>query len=113
MWLATSRSRRPWVKMMVASGFLLASLFTFALGKPTARNLKLHEFLQDVPSGFSLTGAADPARTLNLRLALVQGDAGELERRLYDVSTPSSPNYGRHLSRSEVRHRSFRFDRPF
>ena len=88
---------------MVASGFLLASLVTLALGKPAARNLKLHEVVQGAPRGFSLTGSADPNQTLKLRLALVQGNVTELERKLYDVSTPSSPNYGKHLSKSEVR----------
>lgn len=88
---------------MVASALLLASLLTLALGKPTARNLRIHESLQGAPTGFSLTGSADPNQTLKLRLALVQGNTAELERRLYDVSTPSSANYGKHLSKEEVR----------
>ncbi|PIL33248.1 hypothetical protein GSI_04698 [Ganoderma sinense ZZ0214-1] len=87
---------------MVASGLILASLVTFALGKPAARNLKPHESLDGAPSGFSHTGSADPNQTLKLRLALVQGNVAELERQLYDVSTPSSSNYGKHLSKSEV-----------
>ncbi|KAI1785612.1 family S53 protease [Ganoderma leucocontextum] len=87
---------------MVASGLLFASLLTLTLGKPTSRNLKLHETRQGVPSGFSHAGSADPNQTLKLRLALVQGNVAELERKLYDVSTPSSSNYGKHLSKSEV-----------
>ena len=87
---------------MVASSLILASLATLALGKPTTRNLKLHEIRQGAPSGFSLTGSADPNQTLKLRLALVQGNVAELERKLYDVSMPTSSNYGKHLSKSEV-----------
>ena len=87
---------------MVASGLLLASLVSLALGKPSTRNLKLHETLQGAPNGFSLTGSADPDQTLKLRLALVQANVSELERKLYDVSMPSSLNYGKHLSKSEV-----------
>ncbi|KAI1783833.1 family S53 protease [Ganoderma leucocontextum] len=87
---------------MLVSGLLLASLATLALGKSATRNLKLHETRQGVPSGFSHTGSADPNQTLKLRLALVQGNVAELERKLYDVSTPSSSNYGKHLSKSEV-----------
>ncbi len=87
---------------MVASGLLLVSLITLALGKPTARNLKLHETRQGAPSGFSHTGSADPNQNLKLRLALVQGNVAELERKLYDVSTPSSSSYGKHLSKSDV-----------
>ena len=87
---------------MVASGLLLASLVTFALGKPTPGNLKVHETRKGAPTGFSLTGSADPKQTLKLRLALTQSNTAELERKLYDVSTPSSANYGKHLSKSEV-----------
>ncbi|KAI1786392.1 family S53 protease [Ganoderma leucocontextum] len=87
---------------MLVSGLLFASLVPLALGESATRNLKLHEFLKDVPSGFSSTGSADPNQTLKLHLALVQGNVAELERKLYDVSTPSSSNYGKHLSKSEV-----------
>ncbi|KAI1783842.1 Pro-kumamolisin, activation domain-containing protein [Ganoderma leucocontextum] len=87
---------------MLVSGLLLASLATLALGKSATRDLKLHETRQGVPSGFSHTGSADPNQTLKLHLALVQGNVAELERKLYDVSTPSSSNYGKHLSKSEV-----------
>ena len=88
---------------MVATGLLIASLFALALGKPMGRNLQVHEAREDVPDGFSLQGAASPDTTLKLRLALVQSDFAGLEERLYDVSTPSSANYGNHLSKAEVR----------
>jgi hypothetical protein len=39
---------------------------------------------------------------LNLKIALTQSDLSGLEKALYDVSTPSSPNYGKHLSKEEV-----------
>ncbi|EIW61051.1 family S53 protease [Trametes versicolor FP-101664 SS1] len=87
---------------MVATSLLVASLFTLVLGTPTARNLKLHESREEIPAGFSLSGAASPDTTLKLRLALVQSNFAELEDRLYDVSTPSSANYGQHLSKEEV-----------
>ena len=89
---------------MVASGLLLASLITLALGKPTARNLKLHESRPSAPSGFSLVSSADSNQTLKLRLALTQSNFPELERKLYDVSVPKSANYGKHLSKAEVYH---------
>ena len=87
---------------MIAPTFLLASLVTLALGKPAPRGFQLHESIEGPPSGFSLTGSADPDRTLNMRVALVRSNIDELERRLYDVSTPSSANYGKHLSKSDV-----------
>ncbi|KAM5542002.1 hypothetical protein V8D89_004312 [Ganoderma adspersum] len=87
---------------MVATSLLLASLVTLALGKPATNILKPHEALEGPPAGYSLTGSADPNQTLKLRLALAQSNTAELERKLYDVSTPSSANYGKHLSKSEV-----------
>ena len=88
---------------MVASGLFLASLFALTLGKPTARVMRLHESRDGVPDGFSLRSAALPDQTLKLRLALKQSNFDALEQKLYDVSTPSSANYGKHLSKTEVR----------
>ncbi|KAM5542034.1 hypothetical protein V8D89_004344 [Ganoderma adspersum] len=87
---------------MISSGLLLASLIIVAFGNPPTGNLKLHEALEGLPSGFSRTGSADPNQTLQLRLALTRGNVTALERKLYDLSMPSSPNYGKHLSKSEV-----------
>ncbi|KAM5542033.1 hypothetical protein V8D89_004343 [Ganoderma adspersum] len=80
--------------MIASSGLLLVSLITRPLpwaSPPLATS-----------NGFSRVCSADPNQTLKLRLALVQGNVSELERKLYDVSTPSSPNYGKHLSMSEA-----------
>ncbi|KAI8974189.1 family S53 protease [Trametes punicea] len=87
---------------MIIARLLVASLIASALGKPMGRNLQVHEARKDVPAGFSLEGAASPDATLKLRIALVQSDFEGLEERLYDVSTPSSPNYGKYLSKAEV-----------
>lgn len=67
-----------------------------------ARTTVLHERRDTVPSGFVKVGAAPKQETLTLRLGLVQGDMSGLEERLYAVSKPSSPEYGRFLSKEEV-----------
>ncbi|KAI0738095.1 family S53 protease [Daedaleopsis nitida] len=87
---------------MFARGLALVSLVTIALGKPMARIMKVHERREVVPQGFTLRAPAPPDTTLSLRLALAQTDSAELERRVMDVSTPSSPNYRQHLSKEEV-----------
>ncbi|KAH9857435.1 family S53 protease [Lenzites betulinus] len=87
---------------MVATSLFVAALITLAVGKPMSRNLKVHEAREEIPDGFSLQGSAAPDTTLKLRIALVQSNFAELEQKLYDVSTPSSPNYGAHLSKEEV-----------
>lgn len=88
---------------MLARVLALVSLVTLALGKPVARTMQVHERREVVPQGFKLRAAASPDATLSLRLAVAQTDSTELERRVMDVSTPSSPNYGKHLSKEEVR----------
>ncbi|RDX47318.1 family S53 protease [Lentinus brumalis] len=88
--------------MVATRGLFFVSLFALALSKPMARNMKLHESREGIPEGFSLRGAAQPEQTIKLRLALVQSNLAELERKLIDVSTPSSANYGKHLSKAEV-----------
>ncbi|OSD02191.1 family S53 protease [Trametes coccinea BRFM310] len=87
---------------MLAIPLLVASLCVLALGKPMGRNLQLHEAREAIPEGFSLHGTPSGETSLKLRIALVQGDFAGLEQKLYDVSDPSSPNYGNHLSTAEV-----------
>ncbi|KAH9830915.1 family S53 protease-like protein [Rhodofomes roseus] len=87
---------------MIATGLLLTSLFTLGLSKPVARSLRLHEARSTIPTGFSHVRSADADTVLNLRLGLVSSNVDQLVETLYDVSTPSSQNYGQHLSRSEA-----------
>ena len=77
-------------------------LSALVLAKPARRDLQVHESRPSAPAGFSFSGAASPDTTLNLRLALVRNDEAGLIQSLYDVSTPSSPNYGQHLTKEEV-----------
>lgn len=87
---------------MVATGIFIASLVALVASKPVARNLQLHEQRTVVPSGYTHAGSAHSATVLNLRLALAESDTAGLIDALYDVSTPSSSNYGQHLSKEEV-----------
>lgn len=84
------------------TSFCLVSLCTLALGKPLARSLQLKESLASAPIGFTHAGPADDSHVLSLRLGLTTANVDALIDKLYDVSTPSSPNYGNHLSRAEV-----------
>lgn len=90
---------------MVAAGLLVLSLFSLALGKPlTLSSERLVVRSQvDVPTGFSYQRKATAEQTLNLRIALTQNNITGLESALYDVSDPTSENYGHHLTKAEVR----------
>lgn len=81
----------------------LALLSPLVMGTPLRRAMQVHEALQSTPSGYTLTGAASPDTVLSLRVALVQNNIDGLIEALYDVSTPSSSNYGKWLSKSDVR----------
>lgn len=87
---------------MVSRLLTIAWLAALALGTPVRRDLQLHEARKSTPNDFSLVGPASPDTTLELRLALVRGNTAGLIDALYDVSTPSSPSYGEHLTKEEV-----------
>ncbi|KAJ6450110.1 family S53 protease [Mycena sanguinolenta] len=87
---------------MSASSLFLASLLSLAAASPAFQSFVLQESLKSAPSGFSTSGPAADSTTLNLRIALASSNFAGLEQALYDVSTPSSANYGKHLSKAEV-----------
>ncbi|KAJ6477795.1 family S53 protease [Mycena sanguinolenta] len=87
---------------MSPSSLFLASLLSLAAASPAFQSFVLQESLKSAPSGFSTSGPAADSTTLNLRIALASSNFAGLEQALYDVSTPSSANYGKHLSKAEV-----------
>ncbi|KZP14825.1 family S53 protease [Athelia psychrophila] len=89
--------------MIAIKSVLLATLLALVAAGPTARSgMVVRESKSAVPDGFVVKSAAPADQTIPLRIALVQSDMAGLEKALYDVSTPSSPNYGKHLSKEEV-----------
>lgn len=87
---------------MLRLGVLL-SLLSLALATPAPRTMRVHTRRDSAPAGYTLAGAASPDTTIRLRIALAQSNPAGLEDALYDVSTPSSANYGKYLTREEVR----------
>ena len=83
-------------------GLFLAVLCCFAMSKPVEPTLRIHESRTAAPIGFSRVGPAEATGVLDLRLGLVSSNVDKLIEVLYDVSAPSSANYGQHLSKSEV-----------
>lgn len=68
----------------------------------TDSSLNVHEARSSVPPGFVNTGPAPADETLKLRFALAQSTPDAIVDTLYKVSDPKSPQYGQHLSKSEV-----------
>ena len=92
---------------MVAAGLLaLSALITLALGRPSATHSRfvVRDQREAVPLGFKGNGFPFlPPGMLRLTIALPQSNASGLHQALLDVSNPTSPNYGNHLSKAEVR----------
>ena len=87
---------------MLCSNLFVLLAAASTLANPVKRALQVHESRATIPAGYALTGPAPSDAVLTLRLALVQNDPTGLVDALYDVSTPSSANYGHHLSMEEV-----------
>lgn len=82
----------------------LLQFVALASAKPTARaGMVVRASKDSAPAGFAMQSAASADQTIPLRIALKQSDIAGLEAKLYDVSTPKSANYGKHLSKAEVR----------
>ncbi|KAK7025066.1 family S53 protease [Favolaschia claudopus] len=86
---------------MVFATLLWGSLFSLTSAARSVPRIS-HFSRSTVPQGFASLGAAPVDQVINLRFALSSKDAPGLQRALLDVSTPSSPNYGNHLSKDEV-----------
>ncbi|KAF7365749.1 Family S53 protease [Mycena venus] len=87
---------------MSATALFLASLLSLAAAGPAFQNFVVQESLSGAPQGFAKVGPAADSTPINLRIALASSNFAGLEKALYDVSTPSSANYGNHLSKDEV-----------
>ncbi|KAI4525603.1 subtilisin-like protein [Schizophyllum commune Loenen D] len=86
------------------SAAVVAALVLSVLATPTPRGaLRLFEKRDELPSDFVSNGAAAPDTKLDMRIALKMADRDGLEAALFDVSTPSSDNYGKHLSQDQVK----------
>ncbi|KAJ7180886.1 family S53 protease [Mycena filopes] len=79
----------------------LFCLFSLAAASPVAKRRVILE-RSSAPHSFTSMGAAPTTQTIKLRFALASQNIPGLQKALLDVSTPSSPNYGNHLTLDEV-----------
>ena len=89
--------------IVISTSILLCSLVALTSATSTAcSGMIVRSTRSDVPVGFVHQGPAPGDKSIPLRIALAQNNIAGLEKALYDVSTPSSPNYGKHLSKEQV-----------
>ncbi|KAF2402371.1 tripeptidyl-peptidase 1 precursor [Trichodelitschia bisporula] len=90
---------------MVAFTHLLALLAAAdaAVSKPLrTRSLYAVKEAHPLPEGWEALGPAPEDHVIKLSIAVKQGRFDELERQLYEVSDPSHPRYGKHLTSKQV-----------
>ncbi|KAF2836705.1 subtilisin-like protein [Patellaria atrata CBS 101060] len=80
----------------------LSSLFSPVLSRHV-----LHERLASVPAGWRHTNTPSDDTPIQLQIGLQLQNLDQLESKLLSISSPSSPTYGHHLTRSET-HSFFR-----
>ncbi|PCH37959.1 family S53 protease [Wolfiporia cocos MD-104 SS10] len=88
--------------MLHVSCVLVALCCSLVSGRIVPRTLQVHEARESVPNGYQLTGPASPDTVLSLRIAITSNDTDGLIDVLYDISTPSSANYGKYLTKAEA-----------
>ncbi|GAW22737.1 hypothetical protein ANO14919_122800 [Xylariales sp. No.14919] len=69
----------------------------------TAATARLMDSLPSIPQGYTQLREAALDEPIALRVALPQQHAEALEKAVIEMSTPGNPNYGKHLSRLELR----------
>ncbi|KAF2708828.1 subtilisin-like protein [Pleomassaria siparia CBS 279.74] len=89
---------------MLGVSFLLtvAAAAQVILATPVARSTYSVKETHHVPRGWTQKGRAPKSQMLAFQIGVKQGDFAELERQLYEVSDPSHPRYGQHLSHEQV-----------
>jgi tripeptidyl-peptidase-1 len=93
---------------MFSKSFLTLALVlsTLAGAIPTPEQMVVHNSRPAAPKGFVAQGNAPAEQTIDIRIALASSDMAGLEKALMDVSTPTSANYRKFLSKEEVSHSS-------
>ncbi|KAK5015812.1 hypothetical protein LTR60_002699, partial [Cryomyces antarcticus] len=92
--------------MIFSTSLLFVALLREAVsGTPISARVRSPYAVKDshfVPPKWSRVGPAPADHTINLQIGLKQSQFDELERHLFEVSDPSHPRYGQHLTTAEV-----------
>ncbi|KAJ7172970.1 hypothetical protein C8R43DRAFT_1102784 [Mycena crocata] len=88
--------------MLASQALFIFFLFfpLLAASTPVVRPI-LQDIRHTVPRGFVSLGEAPPSKSITLNLALALDNILALGQLLLNISTPSSPNYGKYLSRED------------
>ena len=90
-------------KSFVQLSFLFIALSIGASPVEQPRDgMTVHDSRDAPPAGFISVGPAPADAEINIQIALVSNDIPGLENAIYDVSTPTSPNYRKFLSIEQV-----------
>ncbi|KIK66624.1 hypothetical protein GYMLUDRAFT_257458 [Collybiopsis luxurians FD-317 M1] len=95
---------RDMVRLTVIPYIALLSLLraSIAAGIPARRSMAVHD-ARTLPVYFASSGTPNHSEPINLKIALTAQDTTGLEQKLHEVSDPTSPLYGQHLSYEETK----------
>lgn len=85
------------------AALLLAGLLSIARNSVALPTNEVFESLRELPQGWTQVRAPAPETRIHLRVALDQPNQELFEQTLLAVSTPEHPQYGEHLSASELK----------
>lgn len=77
-------------------------LLATATGVAPGVSARVFDSVPAVPQGWTKVAPAEPTDKLSLHIALRQQHAGALEQAVLAISTPGSPDYGKHLTREAL-----------
>ena len=83
--------------------FYFASSALASSNQNAATGPVVHEAIPVVPTDWSHVGAPAPSQTMILQIALQQQNLDQLETKIYAVSTPGNPSYGKYMEGDDVR----------
>ena len=88
--------------MRLGSTLISSATFLGVFARPATQNNVAHESVAELPHGWRSVGEADGSLPLVLSVALKQPRMSELEAHVQDLSEPSHPKYGAHLSQNDI-----------
>ena len=88
---------------MVFVSLTIGLLVVFLPFLAASTSLHVFEKLDAIPAGWSRSGNVSSSQQLQFRIAVKLHSAGDFEQHVIDISTPGHHNYGKHMSREELK----------
>ncbi|KAF6753083.1 subtilisin-like protein [Ephemerocybe angulata] len=89
------------MRLTILPVLVFYGVMSFAVATPL-QNTTLKHSWDNIPRGWSFEATPDPDHTFDLHIGLTQNRVQDLIHHLMEVSDPTHPRYGQHLSKDEA-----------